>query len=93
MNTTAKIALIAAAVVVVAGAVYMVDIDTVEEARLPDVELSVEGGNLPEYDAQVGSISVDTETEQVTVPDVEITTQEMDVEVPKLRINPPADDS
>ena len=50
----------------------MIDIDQTEEAALPEV--TVEGGNLPEYEADVGSIEITEET--VTVPGIEITTPE-----------------
>lgn len=89
-TTTAILGVIAAAAVVGFG-IYMIDIDQTEEARLPDVDVSVEGGNLPEFDAEVGSIEVGSTEETVTVPDVEITTQEATVTVPTLDINAPED--
>ena len=71
MKTGTIIAIAVAAVVIVAG-FYMIDIDQTEEAALPEV--TVEGGNLPEYEADVGSIEITEET--VTVPGIEITTPE-----------------
>ena len=50
---------------------------------------------LPEVDAEVGSIETGTETETVEVPDVDVDvdTQEAEVEVPTIDVNPPEDDS
>ena len=71
------------AVVIAAAAigfgVYMVDIDQTEEASLPDVDVSVEGGNLPAFDAEVGDI--ETGSESVTM------------EVPTIAIQSPAEDA
>jgi hypothetical protein len=74
-----KIALaIAAAVTVIAVAlgVYMIDIDQTQQAQFPDV--TIEGGQLPEFDAETGNISVTEEEMTVTVPNVEITPSEQD---------------
>ena len=69
------IAVVAAAI---AFGVYMVDIDQTEEASLPDVELNVEGGNMPEYDAEVGEIETGTEEVTVTVPTIDVEAPEED---------------
>jgi uncharacterized protein YoxC len=65
-----------AAVALIAFGVYMIDVDMTEEARLPDVDLSVEGGNLPEFDAEVGDIDVGTEEVTVTVPTIDVESPE-----------------
>lgn len=71
-------AIIAAAVAVVAIAfgIYMIDVDVSGDVELPEVEVT--GGEMPEVDAEVGSI--ETGTEEVTV------------EVPTIEVNPPAED-
>ncbi|CUH75642.1 hypothetical protein [Tropicibacter naphthalenivorans] len=69
MKTGAIIGAIVAAVVI-GFAVYMIDIDQTEEARLPDV--TVEGGNMPKFDADVGDIDVDEEEVTVTVPTIDV---------------------
>lgn len=74
-----KIGAILAGVAVVAAVafgVYMVDIDQTEEGALPTV--SIEGGNLPEYDADVGDIEVGERDITVTVPTVDIESPEED---------------
>ncbi|WP_075217640.1 hypothetical protein [Mongoliimonas terrestris] len=72
------IGLIIAIILVVAVAVglyTMVDIDQTQEAQLPNV--TVEGGQAPEFDVRTGSVDVETETREV--------------EVPTIRVNPPAE--
>lgn len=65
----------------IAFGVYMIDIDQTQEAKLPDVDVSVEGGQAPEFDAEVGDIDVGTEEVTVTVPDVDIQAPGEDEEV------------
>lgn len=81
-----------AAVIVIAIGVYMIDIDQTEQARLPDVELKVDGGNLPKFDANVGSVSITEEEVSVEVPEVKVTTEEKTFKVPGLKVTPPAND-
>ena len=74
-----KIGAILAGVVLVAAVafgVYMVDIDQTEEGAMPTV--SIEGGNLPEYDAEVGDIEVGERDVTVTVPTIDVETPEED---------------
>lgn len=78
MKVMSVIAVVIAAVAIGFG-IYMVDIDQTEEASLPDVELTVEGGNLPEFDAEVG--------------DIEMGTEEVTLEVPTIDIQSPAEDA
>lgn len=82
-----------AAIAAIAFAVFMVDVDQTQEAALPDVDIDVEGGQLPEFDAEVGSISVGETDVEVEVPDVEITTNTETVTVPTLNIEAPEDDT
>lgn len=56
--------------------VYMVDVEQTEEASLPDVDVSVEGGNLPEYNAEVGDVEVGEREVTVTVPTIDIESPE-----------------
>lgn len=43
-----------------------------EEGELPDVDVSTEGGNVPEYDVDAADVDVSTEKREVTVPDVDV---------------------
>ncbi|QDI78191.1 MULTISPECIES: hypothetical protein [Leisingera] len=67
-----------AGILVLVFAVYMVDIDQTEETRLPDVDVKVEGGQLPEFEAEVGDIETGTKDVTVTVPTVDIQSPEED---------------
>lgn len=71
-------AIIAGVVLIAAVAfgVYMVDIDQTQEGSLPTV--SIDGGEMPEYDADVGDIEVGERDVTVTVPTVDVETPEED---------------
>lgn len=69
----ASIAAVAVAAIALGFGIYMIDIDQTEEARMPDVDVTVEGGNLPEYDAEVGDIDLGTEEVTMDVPTIDIT--------------------
>ena len=43
-----------------------------EEGELPDVDVSAEGGKLPEYDVDAADVDVKTEKREVTVPDIDV---------------------
>ncbi len=83
------------AIVAIAFGVYMIDIDQTEEAALPDVDVEVEGGNLPKFDADVGEVSIEGEETAVTVPDVdvEVGTEEVELTLPDVDITPPEGDA
>lgn len=74
MKTGTIIAVVLGAIVLVGG-IYMVDIDQTQETELPEV--AIEGGQMPEFEADIGEIEVTEDT--VTVPNVEV--------------RPPSDDS
>ena len=89
MKATTGILLGGAAVLVGAAAIYMIDIDQTQQAALPTV--TVEGGQLPEFEADVGSIELTEEQLDVTVPDVEVKMEDTTVTVPGIEVNPPSD--
>lgn len=93
MKTGIAIAGAVAVAAVVAVGFYMVDIDQTQETRLPDVDVSVEGGQLPEFNAEVGSVTVGETETTVEVPNVEVTMEEETITVPTINVNPPSDDS
>lgn len=43
-----------------------------EEGNLPDVDVSAEGGKMPEYDVDAADVDVKTEKREITVPDVDV---------------------
>lgn len=93
MKTGAAIGVGVVAVAAIAFGVYMIDLDVTEEGALPDVDVSVDSGKLPEVDAEFGEVVVGTTDETVKVPDVdvEVDTREAEVSVPTIGVNPPSD--
>ncbi len=75
MKAGAILGVIVAAAAIAFG-VYMIDIDQTEEARLPNVEVTVEEGNMPEFEAEVGDIEVGEKDVTVTVPTLEVESPE-----------------
>ncbi|MDC0659669.1 hypothetical protein N6L27_16830 [Leisingera sp. SS27] len=91
MKTGSAVAIGVAAVIAIAAAFYMIDVDQTEEARLPDVEVNVEGGQLPEFDAEVGSVELTEESATVKVPDVDVEMKDAEITVPGIEVTPPED--
>lgn len=77
MKTGIAIAAVAAVVAIGFGA-YMVDVDMTDEGSLPDVDVSVESGSMPEFDVETGDIDVGSTELDVTVPTLEIEAPEED---------------
>lgn len=59
-------------VAAIAFAIFMIDVDMTDEASLPNVDVNVEGGDLPEFDAEVGDVDVGSKDVTVTVPTVDV---------------------
>lgn len=58
-------------------------------AQLPDVDVSVEPGQLPSYDIQGPDVNVGVTERTVTVPRVMVVQEEQTVEVPYIDVNVP----
>ncbi|MGK0189210.1 MAG: hypothetical protein ACI9R3_005027 [Verrucomicrobiales bacterium] len=56
------------------------EVKQTEEGALPDVDVDVKGGNLPKYDVDAGDIDVGTKTKTI------------EVEVPTVDFDSPAED-
>ena len=54
------------------------DVDQTEEGSMPEV--SVEGGNMPEYDVEPVDVQVETGTSTVEVPTVDVEVGQDDAE-------------
>lgn len=52
------------------------DVEQTEEGELPEV--SVEGGNMPEYDVDAADVTVGVEEETVEVPTLDVEVEEAD---------------
>lgn len=44
-----------------------------EEGEMPDVDVQVEEGKVPEYDVDAADVDVKTEKKTIEVPDVDVT--------------------
>ena len=77
MKTGTIIATVVVIIAIVFG-IYFIDVDQTEEGSLPDVDVSVEGGEMPEFDADVGDIETGTEEVTIEVPTVDIQSPEED---------------
>jgi hypothetical protein len=60
--------------------------------ELPDVDVEVEPGQLPEYDVKGPDVNVGTVERTVTVPRVEVVQEERTVKVPYVDVNLPGVD-
>ena len=79
------IALGAVAIAAVAAAgLYLVDVDQTQEARLPSVDVDLTEGQMPEFDVDVADVELGTNQVEVEVPTlgVETETKTIEVEVP-----------
>ncbi|EDP97510.1 hypothetical protein U8527_04135 [Kordia algicida OT-1] len=65
------------------------DVKQTKETELPDVDVSVEEGQLPEFDVEWADIDVGTRTKTVEVPKVVVVMEEVEVEVPYVDVDMP----
>lgn len=62
------------------------DVEQTEEGEMPDVDMSVEEGNLPEYEVDGPEVTAGTTETEVEVPEVNVTTETETVEVPVVGV-------
>ncbi|MEW9854907.1 hypothetical protein [Novosphingobium sp. M1R2S20] len=72
--------LVVVLLLIIAWMAGLFDVDTQGELAAPEVDMSVQGGALPEVDADVADINVGTETQTVEVPTVDVNAAEADEE-------------
>ncbi len=65
------------------------DVNKKESAELPEIDVDVEEGNLPEYEVNWADIDVTTTTKMVEVPKVVVVMEEEEVEVPVIDVDMP----
>jgi hypothetical protein len=58
-----------------------------QDGKMPDVEVSTKGGQLPKYDVKTPTVDVSTEKRDVNVPTVK--TEKRKIKVPKVDVKPP----
>jgi len=57
---------------VAAFALGACSVDQTEEAELPDVDVTAEEGNMPEFDVDTADVEVGTEEKTIEVPTVDV---------------------
>jgi hypothetical protein len=62
-----------------------------EEGKMPDVDVEVKGGNVPEYDVDAADVDVNAKETEVTVPDVDVKTEKKKVTVPDVDVTMPSE--
>ncbi|MEM7701758.1 MAG: hypothetical protein AAF251_07455 [Pseudomonadota bacterium] len=62
------------------------DVQQTKEGEMPDVDVSVDAGNLPEYEVDAPELKIGTTETEVEVPDVEVTTKTETIDVPVIGI-------
>jgi hypothetical protein len=60
-----------------------------QDGKMPDVEVSTKGGQMPKYDVDTAKVEVGTEKREVEVPKVDVSTEKRDVKVPTVDVKPP----
>lgn len=77
------VAVIVVLAIIAAFAFDLVSLDQTQEAALPEVQ----GGQLPEFDADVADVDVGTTNTTIDVPTVDVGTKEETVELPTVEVN------
>ena len=64
-------------------------VEQTQEGELPDVDVSVDEGQLPAYDVDVADVDVSLTEKTVKVPKVIVVMEEVDVQVPVIDVDMP----
>lgn len=75
MKAVSVIGVVVVAVLIGLG-IYLIDVDQTEEGSLPNVEMSVEEGSMPEFEAEVGDIETGSEDVTIEVPTIDLESPE-----------------
>ena len=68
---------------------YSCDVEQTKKAKLPDVDIDVDAGQMPKFDVDWADIDVSTKTETVKVPTLKVVMEEVEVEVPYVDVDMP----
>ena len=86
------ILVVVAVLAVIAYALGLFNVDTSGELKAPDVDVAVQGGEVPDVQVEGADVDVGTTTETVKLPDVDVKTTEEEVKLPDVDITPAGDD-
>lgn len=65
------------------------EVEQTREGRLPDVDVDVDGGEMPEFDVETADVEVGKKKVDIKVPDVDVDMEEKEITVPDVDITMP----
>lgn len=65
------------------------EVEQTQEGEMPDVDISVESGQMPAYDVDVMDVDVSLTEKTVQVPKIVVVMEEVDVQVPVVDVTMP----
>jgi hypothetical protein len=77
---------VVALAIVAAFAFGLIDINQTQKGAMPDVKVETSGGAMPAFDVDTAKVNVETRTEAVNVPQIEVGSTTKGVEVPSVSI-------
>lgn len=86
------ILVVVAVLAVLAYALGLFNVDSSGELEAPDVDVAVQGGEVPDVQVETADIDVGTQTETVKLPEVDVKTTEEEIKLPDVDITPAGDD-
>jgi flagellar basal body-associated protein FliL len=92
-RTIVIILVVVAVLAVLAYALGLFNVDASGELEAPNVDVAVEGGEVPDVQVETADIDVGTQTETVKLPDVDVSTTEEEVKLPTIDVDPAGDDN
>lgn len=91
-RTIVIILVVVAVLAVLAYALGLFNVDASGELEAPNVDVAVEGGEMPDVQVETADIDVGTKTESVELPDVDVSTTTEEIKLPTVDIDPANDD-
>ena len=91
-RTIVIILVVLAVLALLAYALGLFNVDSSGELEAPDVDISAEGGSVPDVQVEAADVDVGTTTETVKLPDVDVTTTEEKIKLPDVDVTPAGDD-
>ncbi|MDO9489931.1 MAG: hypothetical protein Q7J32_16270 [Sphingomonadaceae bacterium] len=91
-RTIVIILVVVAVLAVLAYALGLFNVDASGDLKAPDVDVAVEGGEMPDVQVETADIDIGSTTETVEVPEVNVTTEEQEIRLPTVDVTPANDD-
>lgn len=91
-RTMVIILVVIAVLALLAYALGLFNVDTSGELEAPDVNITTQGGEVPDVQVEAADVDIGTTTETVKLPDVDVTTTEEKIKLPDVEVTPAGDD-